>query len=167
MQSIDLNLIISNAHEDGCANIGLFNSSEVHRVILTNVFSIPKNRLVLISDTMGQRLGLNVHKTLPPHSFDSWIDNIIPSRGPYQTCENVYLSLDPITYKLKSIAYPVLVPDLPVDFVLGTLFFDELNIIWSSRLNRLITRREEEEDGEEEEEDREEEARRQTYRNIL
>ncbi|CAF1497288.1 unnamed protein product [Didymodactylos carnosus] len=160
MQSTDLNLIISNAHEVGCANIGLISSSEVHRVILTKVFSIPENRLVLISDTMRQRLGLNMNKTLPPHSFGSWIDNIIPSRGPYQTCEDVHLSVDPITYRLKSIAYPVLVPDLPVDFVLGTLFFNELNLIWSSSLNRLITRREEEED-------REEEVRRQTYRNIL
>ncbi|CAF5113726.1 unnamed protein product, partial [Rotaria magnacalcarata] len=78
------------------------------------------------------------------------------SDDPYRLCESVYLSVDPDTYRLRSIAYPVLVPDLSVDFVLGSLFFDELNLKWSSSLKRLITRSEEEE-----------EARRQTYRRIL
>jgi len=77
MQSFELNLIISNGHEVSCANIGLINSSEVYRVTSTNVFFILKNRLVLISDTMRQRLGPDVDRTVPPHSFDSWIDNII------------------------------------------------------------------------------------------
>jgi hypothetical protein len=160
MQSFEFNLIISNAHEDSRANIGLINSSEVHRVTSTNLFFIPKNRVVLINETMRHRLGLDVVRTLPPYSFGSWMDNIMPCRGPYQQCKPVYLSLDPITYRLKSIAYPVLVPDLPVDFVLGTLYLDDLNLSWSSSLNRMSTRREVEEE-------REKEARRETYRNIL
>jgi len=160
MQSFEFDLIISNAHEDSLANIGLINSSEVHRVTSTNLFFIPKNRVVLINETMRQRLGLDVDRTLPPYSFGSWMDNIIPCRGPYQQCKHVYLSLDPITYKLKSIAHPVLVPDLPVDFVLGTLYLDDLNLTWSSSLNRMLTRREVEEE-------REKEAHQQTYRSIL
>ncbi len=116
--------------------------------------------VVLISDTMRQRLGLDVDRTVRPHSFGSQIDTILSSRGPYQQCKHVQLSLDPITYRLKSIAYPVLVPDLPVDFVLGTLYLDDLNLSWSSSLNRMSTRREVEEE-------REKEARRETYRNIL
>ena len=160
MQSFDLNLIVSNAKENSCANVGLINSSDVHRVILTNVFWIPKNILVLINESMRQRLGLRIDNTVPPHGFGPWIDNILPSRSPYQTCEDVYLSLDPINYRLKSIAYPVLVPDLSVDLVLGTLFFDDLNLVWSSSLNRVVTRTEIKER-------EEEEARRQTYRNIL
>ncbi len=43
MQSFDLNLIISDAHEDTCAGIGLISLSEVHRVTLTNMFWIPKS----------------------------------------------------------------------------------------------------------------------------
>ena len=62
----------------------------------------------------------------PPSSLK--VDNIIPSRGPYRTCESVYLSADPTTYRLRSIEYPALVPDLPVDIVLGTMSFNELNL---------------------------------------
>jgi len=156
MQSLDFNLIISNAHEHRSGNVGIINSSEVHRVMLTNVSWIPGNMFVLINDSMRQRLGLAFDKTLPPQYLCSEILDIIPSRGPYRTCENVYLSIDPVNYRLRSIAYPALVPDLPIDFVLGTMFFNELHLKWSSKLNRLITRTEEEEDN-----------RRQTYQNIL
>jgi hypothetical protein len=157
MRSLDFNLIISNAREHKSGNVGIINSSEVHRVMLTNVSWIPGNMFVLINDSMRQRLGLAFDKTLPPQYLCSEILDIIPSRGPYRTCENVYLSIDPINYRLGSIAYPALVPDLPVDFVLGTMFFNELHLKWSSKLNRLITRTEAEE----------EDNRRQTYRNIL
>jgi hypothetical protein len=156
MQSLDINLIISNADEHSSASVGIINSSEVHRVMLTNVPWISGNMFVLINDTMRQRLNLDFHKTFPPQYLSSSIVNIIPSRGPYQICENIYLSIDPTNYRIKSIVYPTFVPDLPVDFVLGTLYFDQLDLRWNSRLNRLITRSEEEE-----------EIRRQTYRNIL
>ena len=156
MQSFNFNLIVSNADEHSFASIGNINSSQVHRVMLTNVSWISENMFVLINDTMRQRLNLGFHKTLPPQYLNPTIGNILSSRGPYQTCENVYLSVDPTAYRIGSIAYPAFVPDLPVDFVLGTLFFDQLNLRWNSRLNRVITRSEEEE-----------EVRRQTYRNIL
>jgi hypothetical protein len=156
MQSFDLPLIISNAHEHTSADLGHITPSEVHRVTLTKMFWIPRNMYVLINDAMRQRLNLGFDETSPPHTFGSWIDSILISRGPYRTCENVYFSLDPIAYRLKSIAYPLCVPDLLVDFVLGTVFFNDLNLEWTSELNRLITRSEEGE-----------EARRHTYRNIL
>ena len=156
MQSFDLTLIISNAHEHTRADLGHIIPSEVHRVTLTNMFWIRRNMYVLISDAMRQRLNLGFAENTPPHTFDSQLDSIPLSRGPYQTCENVYLSIDPINYRLGSIAYPAFVPDLPIDFVLGTMFFNELHLKWSSKLNRLITRTEEEEDN-----------RRQTYQNIL
>jgi hypothetical protein len=156
MQSFDFNLIISNAAEHRTAKVGIINSSEVHRVMLTNVSWIPGNIFVLINDAMRQRLGLGFGKTLPPQYLSPEVLDIIPSRGPYRTCENVYLSVDAVTYRLGSIAYPAFVPDLPVDFILGTMFFNELSLKWSSKFNRLITRSEEEED-----------ARRQTYQNIL
>ncbi|UJR22276.1 hypothetical protein I4U23_025336 [Adineta vaga] len=140
MQSIDLNLIISNSHEDIRANVGIINSSEVHRVTLTNVFWIRKNMVVLISETMRQRLALDFNRTLPPHGFGPWIDDILPSRDPYKICENVHLSIDPVNYRLKSTACAVLVPDLPVDFVLGTLYFDDFNLIWNSNLRRYMIR---------------------------
>ncbi|CAM4797482.1 unnamed protein product [Rotaria magnacalcarata] len=111
---------------------------------------------VLINETTRQRFNLNFSKTLPSQHLHPKINHISPSDDPYRLCESVYLSVDPDTYRLRSIAYPVLVPDLSVDFVLGSLFFDELNLKWSSSLKRLITRSEEEE-----------EARRQTYRRIL
>jgi hypothetical protein len=156
MQSFDFNLIISNGDEHSSAGIGINNSSEVHRVMLTNVSWIPGNMHVLINDAMRQRLGLGLDNTLPFQNLAPRTLDIISSCGPYRTCENVYLSVDPTAYRLRSIAYPVFVPDLPVDFVLGTLYFDELNLIWSSKLNRVITRSEEEE-----------ETRRQTYRIII
>lgn len=150
MESVNLNFIISNADEDDCARIGWINSSEVHRVTLTNASWMPKNRFILINDTMRQRLNLKTIKTLPPEYFIPGIDQITSSRGPYPSCESVHLSFDPINYKLKSLGHPVLVPDLPVDFVLGTLYFTELNLVWSSRLQRLVSRRDEEERVEEE-----------------
>jgi hypothetical protein len=109
---------------------------------------------------MRQRLGLEFDKTLPPEMLGPWADGIISSRGPYRKCENVYLSVDPINHRLSAIAYPAFVPDLPVDFILGSWFFTDLNLKWSSKFNRIMTRREEEER-------LEEEARRQTYRTIL
>ncbi|CAF4640370.1 unnamed protein product [Rotaria socialis] len=139
MESINFTLIISNANEHTLASYDKINSSEVHRITLTNMSWIPGNMF-----------------TLPSQHLHPRINNIIPSDDPYRLCENVYLSVDPDTYRLRSIAYPVLVPDLSVDFILGTLFFDELNLKWSASLKRLITRSEEEE-----------EARRQTYRRIL
>ena len=160
MQSFDFNLIVSNAREHSRAEWGTINPSEVHRVTLTNMFWMPKNRFVLINDSMRQRLGLEFDKTLPPQIFGSWIRDILPSCGPYRTCENVYLSVDPINYRLSAIVYPALVPDLPVDFILGTWFFPDLNLKWNSKLNRIITRREEKEI-------LADEARRQTYRNLL
>jgi hypothetical protein len=156
MQSFDFNLIISNADEHSSADNGFINSSEVHRVMLTNVSWVSRNMFVLINETMRQRLNLGFSNTLPPQYIDLKIDNVIPIRGSYRTCENVYLSVDPTTYRLRSIAYPTFVPDLPVDFVLGTIFFNELNLKWSSELKRVINLREEEE-----------KALRQTYRNIL
>jgi len=135
---------------------GIRNPPEVHRVVLTNVSWIPGNMFLLINDTMRQRLGLGFDKTLPPQYLHPKVGNIIPCRGPYRTCENVYLSVDPTNYRLGSIEYPALVPDLPVDIVLGTMCFNELKLKWSSKLGRIITRTEEEE-----------EARRQTYRNVL
>jgi hypothetical protein len=156
MQSFDFNLIISNADEHSSADLGFIDSSEVHRVMLTNVSWVSRNMFVLINETMRQRLNLDFSKTLPPQYIDLKIDNVIPIRGSYRTCENVYLSVDPTTYRLRSIAYPTFVPDLPVDFVLGTIFFNELNLKWSSELKRVINLREEEE-----------KALRQTYRNIL
>ncbi len=77
---------------------------------------------------MRQRIGLDIDRTAPPHSFSSWIDTILSSRGPYQQCKHAHLSLDPISYRPKSIAYPVLVPDLRVDFVIGTVYLDDLNL---------------------------------------
>ncbi|CAF3468833.1 unnamed protein product [Rotaria socialis] len=156
MESINFTLIISNANEHTLASYGKINSSEVHRITLTNMSWIPGNMFVLINETMRQRLNLNFCKTLPSQHLHPRINNIIPSDDPYRLCENVYLSVDLDTYRLRSIAYPVLVPDLSVDFILGTLFFYELNLKWSASLKRLITRSEEEE-----------EARRQTYRRIL
>ena len=156
MQSCNFNLIVSNAHEYSFAARGDIASSEVHRIMLTNFSWMPRNMHVLINDTMRQRLGLGFDKTLPWHYLGSEFDTIVSSRGPYRTCENVYLAVDPITYALRSIAYPLCVPDLPVDFVLGTLYFDDFNLKWNSKLDRLITREEEEEA-----------IRRQTYRFIL
>jgi hypothetical protein len=156
MQSFDFDLIISNGDEHSSSNVGIIHPSEVHQVTLTNVSWISGNMFTLINDTMRQRLNLSFNKTLPPQYLDLKLDNIISIRGLYRTCEDIYLSVDPITFKLRSIVYPIFVPDLPVDFVLGTIFFNELNLKWCSKLNRVITRREEEE-----------EVRRQTYRNIL
>ncbi len=51
---------------------------------------------------MRQRLGSYFDKTLPPQMLGPWADDIISSRGSYRTCENVYLSFDPITYRLES-----------------------------------------------------------------
>ena len=149
MESVNLNFIISNGDEAVCANIGLINSSAVHRVMLTNAFWIPRNRCILISETMRQRLNLNIYME-SVHSFGSWMDNIIPSDGPYSVCESVELSIDPINYRLRSVGPPVLIPDLPVDFVLGSLYFTDLNLRWSSRLKRLVSRTDEEESVEEE-----------------
>ena len=156
MQSLDINLVVSNGDEHSSASLGIINSSEVHRVMLANVYYMPRNMFTLISDAMRRRLNLDFNKTFPPQYLNSSIADIIPYPGPYQICEDVYLSVDPINYKLRSIVYPTCVPNLPVDFVLGTLYFDELELRWNSKLNRLITRSEEEE-----------EMRRQTYRNIL
>jgi hypothetical protein len=128
MQSFDFNLIISNSREHTRAECGIINSSEVHRVALTNVCWIPDNIFVLINDSMRQRLGLKFDKTLPPQTLDPWADDIISSHGPYRTCENVYLSVDPINYRLSAIAYPAFVPDLPVDFILGSWFFTDFNL---------------------------------------
>lgn len=159
MQSFDFNLIITNGSEHTRASCSIINSSEIHRVTLTNVSWIRNNLFVLINDTMRQRLGLGFDKTLPPQMLVPEAASIISSRGPYRTCEHVYLSSD-FTHEIASIAYPALVPDLPVDFVLGTLYFRDLTLKWSSSLNRVITYREEQEI-------REDKARRETYKNIL
>jgi hypothetical protein len=90
MQSFDLPLIISNAHEHTSADLGHITPSEVHRVTLTKMFCIPRNMYVLINDAMRQRLNLGFDETSPPHTFGSWIDSILISRGPYRICENVY-----------------------------------------------------------------------------
>ncbi|CAF5229278.1 unnamed protein product, partial [Rotaria magnacalcarata] len=72
---------------------------------------------VLINETTRQRFNLNFSKTLPSQHLHPKINHISPSDDPYRLCESVYLSVDPDTYRLRSIAYPVLVPDLSVDFV--------------------------------------------------
>ena len=72
------------------------------------------------------------------------------SHAPYPSYESIHLSLDPINYRLKSVGHPVLVPDLSVDFILGTLYFEEFNLKWNSKLQCLVSRRDEEKRAEEE-----------------
>ena len=159
MQSLDLNLTICHAHEYIRADIGIIEPSQVHRVTIPNMFWIPRNLFVLINESMRQRLGLDFDKTLPPQSLVSSVNAIVPYHGPYRTCETVYLSSD-FTSPMGATAYPTLVPDLPVDFVLGTLFLEELGVKWSEISNRMVTHREYHEE-------KEQEARRQMFRRVL
>ena len=57
-------------------------------------------------------------------------------------------------------AYPSLVPNLPVDFVVGSMFLEELGVKWSKISNRMVTRRAYDEE-------KEQEARRQMFRRFL
>ena len=159
MQSLDLSLTICHANEYIRANIGIIEPSQVHRVTIPSVFWIPRNLFVLINESMRQRLGLGFDKTIAPQVLSSTVNNIVPYHGPYRTCENVYLSSE-FTSPMGATAYPALVPDLPVDFVLGTLFLEDLGVKWSSVSNRMVTRREYDEENEQE-------ARRQMFRRVL
>ncbi|UJR34236.1 hypothetical protein I4U23_021641 [Adineta vaga] len=160
MQSVDFNLIISNAKEHTNAKNGSISSSDVHRVQISNVFWLPGNTGSLISESMRQHLGLEVDEILPRDQPGSALNDIIPTTHVYRRCKDIYLSIDPVTFKMLSFEFPLLVPELPVDFVLGTLYFDDFNLVWNARLNRMLTRAQDEEE-------KAEHARRQTYRSIL
>jgi hypothetical protein len=159
MQSLDLNLTICHTNEYVRADIGIIEPSQVHRVTIPSVFWIPRNLFVLINESMRQRLGLGFDKTIAPQVLISTVNKIVPYHGPYRTCETLYVSSD-FTSPTGALVYPTLVPDLPVDFVLGTLYFDELGLKWSSVSNRMVTRREYDEE-------KEQEARRQMFRRVL
>lgn len=122
MNSLDFSLTIIHGDDYTRAKIGVIDSSQIHRVTLSTVHWIPKNFFVLINESMRQRLGLGFDKTLPPQVLGLVSKDILESPGPYRTCECVYLSTAS-THPIRAIANPALVPDLPVDFVLGTMFF--------------------------------------------
>ena len=160
MQSIDFTLVVGNGLEHILSTMRAMDESEVRRVILTNISWIPDNTYVLINDTMRQRLALGLGETLPPHSFNTSMGDIISPNRLYSTCHDIFLSPNTYNQCNVSLVTPVLIPDLPVDFVLGTEFFSKLGLVWNSRLNRWLTRREQQEE-------RMREANRNAYRNLL
>ena len=87
-------------------------------------------------------------------------DGLVSSRGPYPVCDAVYL-LNSLTGKIADYTQPILVPDLPVDFVLGTAYFECFDRGFKSGLVIVLS-----EERRQERERQEEERRRQTYKNI-
>ncbi|UJR34235.1 hypothetical protein I4U23_021640 [Adineta vaga] len=160
MQSIDFNLIISNARDQRNAESGFISLSDVHRVQISNVFWLPGNTCSLISESMRQRLGLEIDDVPPRHLPGSSLNDIVPTTHIYRRCETTFISINPVTFKLIAWGHPILIPELPVDFVLGTFYFNRFYLVWNARLNRMLTRAQDEEE-------KVEHARRQTYRNIL
>ncbi|CAF1591390.1 unnamed protein product [Adineta ricciae] len=160
MQSIDFTLVISNLCEHVLSTKHAMDETEVHRVILTNISWIPENTYALINDAMRQRLALGLRETLPSHSFNTSMNDIVSPDRFYSTCQDIFLSRNTYDHSNLSSAIPVLIPDLPVDFVLGTDLFRKLGLVWNSRLNRRLTPREQQEE-------RVREANRNACRNLL
>ncbi|CAF1512944.1 unnamed protein product [Adineta ricciae] len=160
MQSIDFTLVVGNECEHILSIMRVIDESEVHHVTLTTVSWIPDNTYVFINDAMRQRLDLGLRKALPLDNFSSSMSDIaFPDRS-YSTCQPIFFSPDAYNDVTLSFATPILIPDLPVDIVIGTQLFSKFGLVWNLRLNRWLTRREQQEE-------RAREANRNAYRNLL
>ena len=157
MQSIDLPVTIVNASD--CVNLDVQNIDllKANHATLARVSWVSRSYPVLISSKMKEQLKLNVWNYLPPQTLHPNFDGLVSSRGPFPVCDAVYL-LDSLTGKIADYTQPILVPDLPVDFVLGTAYFERFDRGFKSGRVIILS---------EERERQEEERRRQTYKDLL
>lgn len=103
---------------------------------ITNPNWVPLNLYTLISPATAERLGLQVWPYLPPATLHENIRRLISSKGYYKYCDHMVL-LDPHSGLEIEDCHPVLVPDLPVDFISGTRHFYFFNR--GEKAGRLVT----------------------------
>lgn len=138
MELFDLPVIIANNSEYMKSDLDNIDLSNVRHVKITNPHWVPLNLDTLISPVMAERLGLNVWPYLPPTTLHENMRPFVSPTRYYKYCDYVDL-LDAHTGLSIDGCHPILVPDLPVDFVLGTFKFYYFNR--GERAGRLVIAR--------------------------
>ncbi|CAF1414727.1 unnamed protein product [Adineta ricciae] len=160
MQSASLEVTIINGKDCCASDVHNTDLSTVRHVKLTRVAWIRGTFQVLINSTMRERLGLELSTIVTPDYLASEFTEIVASRGPHPLCKMIYI-VNLLTGNFY-MTCPTFVADLPVDFVLGTMYFGYFDR--GFRSGRLIILSEERDRRRQQEE---EELRRQAYKNIL
>lgn len=139
MELFDVPFTIANRSEYMKVDLDNIDLSNVRHVKIANPYWVPRNLDTLISPNMAERLGLKLWPYLPPVTLHDNMHRFVSSKDNYKSCDYIAL-LDTNTGLLIDGCHPVLVPDLPVDIVLGTFQFYYFNR--EVQAGRLVVSRE-------------------------